>query len=304
MNLSIDPQLAGQFSRTSLQLEAAGNKLQEITNKITKVTEKEKRILDPGDWTNVYKKWTDWEDIEELQSSKVIEEDKINQISNKTDCLGHAHDHSKEREFFEQSEEIKLQECEKYRAMGNYLFKEGLLVKAAENYQVAIGYYEYCFPVDNAQQKSLDALRHACLCNASLCYTRLGHPREAVKTASYVIDECKSADHMKARYRRAQAYRHLDEFELAMDDLRVARALAPGEGCIAEEIILIKRMSRQYLANSKNFAKLSLCPDEAVRGGRGTSSEVLGANDDIDDKIPVEPLLPEALTIWREDCIV
>jgi hypothetical protein len=63
-----------------------------------------------------------------------------------------------------------------------------------EHYQIAISYYEYCFPGEgegegdkNTPQTELDALRHACLCNLSLCYLRLGSFRLAEESASLVL---------------------------------------------------------------------------------------------------------------------
>lgn len=284
-------------SKSTIQLEVAGRKLKEITEKITKVTEREDSVpQDRGDWTNIYRKWGDWEDIEELTAKKALEEGKIETISTRTtDCLGHTHDHSKERLFYESSEETKFKECEKHRAMGNYLFKEGLIEKAVDNYEIAIAYYEYCFPADDAQQKSLDSLRHACLCNASLCYTRLGHLRKAVESATEVIKECKTG-HAKAFYRRAQAYRHLDEYKLALNDLEEVKNLRATDKAVMEELSLIKRIAGQHLSNTKEFAKLSLTGSNPIDSVNVYSTDIVAQ--EFDDSIPIEPVWPQSL--WRD----
>ena len=110
--------------------------------------------------------------------------------------------------MFNLPEEEKIKFCERHRILGNHLFEEGLLPKAAEQYQTvvdnlqekrvihttesgfsmqALSFYEYCFPEDDAAQHSLDLVRYASLCNISLCYSRMGFLREAEEMATQVI---------------------------------------------------------------------------------------------------------------------
>ena len=103
-----------------------------------------------------------------------------------------------------------MNHCEKHRLKGNYLFLESLFPKAAEQYQLALSYYEYCFPDNDEAQLQLDNLRHACLCNISLCYYRMGQWRMAMSSATQVIEE--DENNAKALFRRSQAYRALDEY--------------------------------------------------------------------------------------------
>jgi len=86
--------------------------------------------------------------------------------------MGHYHDHSEERKLFKLPEAEKMAFCEHHRLLGNALYREGHLHKAAEKYQLALSYYQYCFPEEEALQAQLDAVRLACLCNASLCMRR------------------------------------------------------------------------------------------------------------------------------------
>ena len=95
--------------------------------------------------------------------------------------------------------------------IGNSLTMEGFYSKALEHFQIALSYYEYCFPEDEEMQQELDKVHYACLCNISLCYYRMKQWRNAVQAASEVLQE--DADNTKALYRRAQAYRALDEYE-------------------------------------------------------------------------------------------
>lgn len=198
------------------QLAAVESRLKVITTKLASVNVSRKvevpNKAEGWDWAKSYANWTNWEDIDELQQQKQKEETKLDGIVNKRDALGHYHDHSKERAFFELPEADKFKSCEENRKMGNYLFQEGVYPKAAEHYQIAIAYYEYCFPTDTAEQARLDELRRACLCNISLCYQKMGYLRQAIESANTVLKETNDT-HSKALFRRAQAYQHLHEYE-------------------------------------------------------------------------------------------
>lgn len=168
--------------------------------------------------------------------------------------MQHAHDHSKEKEFFMLPEEVKIRMCEENRQVGNYLFQQGTYTRAAERYQIAIAYYEYCFPEDEKVQEELDELRHACLCNVSLCYIRIGWYREAVEAASQVIKESHQK-HAKAFYRRGQAYRYLDEYENSLRDLNKSLQLIPNDVKVLEEKSIVQHLMEGYRHQSTVFSQ-------------------------------------------------
>lgn len=205
--------------KSDCQLAVAEQRLDHLNNKIAKLNSAKDLNLNKKenswDWTNSYSTWSDWEDIDDLQYAKNSEENRLTTILDKKETLGHYHDHSKEREFFKQSEVEKLKACERNRLLGNVLFKEGIFIKAAEHYQIAIAFYEYCFPTEEHMQKDLDELRHACLCNISLCYSCVGLYRNAIEAATTVIKETDGL-HSKSLFRRAQAFIQLDEYRLVI----------------------------------------------------------------------------------------
>ena len=158
------------------------------------------------DWTATYRKWDHCEvDDEPPLDPKTTSDSDLFQYA------AHQHDHSVEREFFERPEIEKIKQCERHRIRGNYLFNEGNWKKAIEQYNIALSLYEYCFPDLDTEQLRIDELRRACLCNLSLCQLRLKSYREAIEAASQVIEE--DPENAKAYFRRAQAYRGLDEYE-------------------------------------------------------------------------------------------
>ena len=235
------------------------------------------------DWTRSYSSWNSWEDIDELQNMKLREEMKIESIQSKRDLLAHNHDHSKEREFYELADEKKIQTCEIHRLLGNHLFHEGWFSKALDHYQIAVGLYEYCFPTDAMQQEELNRLRHICLCNMSLCLMHLGLYRRAVESSSTVLREC--TDSMvcsKALFRRAQAYRCLDEYELALTDLRAAKEMVPHNRSIASEVQLLRSLFSSHTKSQQVFAQAALTmsthPTRDGSSGPEATSPERGAN--------------------------
>lgn len=212
---------SAQAEETDKHIEEVQKRLGEINLRISQQQQRQEHVVVPcktlstekqWDWTKTYRGWEDWNDLDELQRQKSVEESKMESLIDKKDALGHVHDHSKEREFFQLREEEKSKICESYRRMGNYLFAEGSFDRAAEMFRVAIGYYEYCFPEESERQTELDNLRCTSLCNLALCYLKLGSPRKAIEVATTVISETGNA-YPKAYYRRGQAYRLLDEYE-------------------------------------------------------------------------------------------
>jgi len=211
------------------------------------------------DWTRSYSSWNTWEDIDEMQNMKLREEIKMESLQSKRELLAHNHDHSKERDFYELTDEKKFQTCEINRQQGNHLFHEGWFSKALDHYQIAVGLYEYCFPSDTKLQEELDRLRHICLCNMSLCLMHLGLYRRTVEISSTVLREC--TDSMmcsKALFRRGQAYRHLDEYELALTDLRAANEMVPHNRSILSEMQVVRCLCSSHNRSQQEFAKAAL----------------------------------------------
>jgi tetratricopeptide (TPR) repeat protein len=216
----------------SKQQEVSGNRLVELEALIEKCSvqndklESQASASAKSDWTQSYSYWSQWEDVEELHKAKEVEEENFSKLlSRSADFMGHTHDHAKERNIFYLPEAEKMIICERHRRKGNFLFYEGIYPKAAEQYQIALSYYEYCFPEKEEDQIHIESIRHACLCNISLCCIKMGEYRRAVESASHVIKE--DVLNSKAYFRRAQGYRGLEEFALASEDLSKSAELSP-----------------------------------------------------------------------------
>jgi len=84
----------------------------------------------------------------------------------------------------------------------------------------------------------------------------MGHLREAVEAASHVIRE--NASNAKAYFRRAQAYRLLDEYESAEEDLRRCKTLTPLDKDIARESKLLQVQRANANRKSKVVAAVMM----------------------------------------------
>lgn len=209
-----------QQQENTRSIEEVQKRLSSINEKIREQEKREKskkasstKDVPSLDWTNSYKKWEGWADMEDLLVSKEATEAHMESLYDKKDALGHLHDHSKEREFFSLPEPEKVRKCEQYRDLGNYLFHEGMFDRAAIQYKTAIGYYEYIFPDDDETQNYIDILRCQCLCNIALCFLRMEEYRKAIEACSTVIESNEDSTRTKALFRRGLAYRGLDDYE-------------------------------------------------------------------------------------------
>lgn len=185
------------------------------------------------DWTESYDKWSSWNKLEVLQEQKQTEEIKLQSLYEKQEAFAHNHDHTIEKQFFTQPEIEKYRACERHFTLGQYLFEEGLYLKAVENFEVAIAYYEYCFPEESnpeeqGLQDKLDTIREESFLYLVTCFVVVQEYRKAIDSANHILivpytaspsDTTHSSDNAhnlrldRARLQRAIAYRYLDEYE-------------------------------------------------------------------------------------------
>lgn len=233
---------------TKYQIQASQEKIAQLNEKLKRIAiENDESTASSSttkqdinkDWTKSYEKWEQFIDRDEVVELKNKEEQNYESLIAKADNLGHIHSHTEEREFFQQPEDKKLEVCRGYRTLGNYFVWEGSFIEAIEAYETSIGYYEYCFPEEESKQKELDDLRVACYLNVSMCYLRVKEYRKAIESASNAIRETKETN-PKAFYRRGQAYRLLDDYENAREDLEKALKLVPKDKLILEELKVLK----------------------------------------------------------------
>ena len=85
--------------------------------------------------SNYYESWNSFNDEEEKLHDNLAEDE--SNIKKDIDLfMDHHHDHQDEIAIFSLPESEKMKLCENHRVLGNYLYKEGLIPKACENYHL------------------------------------------------------------------------------------------------------------------------------------------------------------------------
>ena len=77
------------------------------------------------------------------------------------------------------------------------------------------------------KRRQIGRLRLDLLLNCVVCHSKIGETKNWEKIVKYCTLALESEDSPKARYHRAKAYRHLNEIEMAREDLMVAWTLDP-----------------------------------------------------------------------------
>lgn len=109
--------------------------------------------------------------------------------------------------------------------------------------------------------KALKSLRIQFHLNSALVHLKANRPLEAIKSTSNAleIEGLRDADKAKAYYRRGQAYGKTKEDSLAVEDLKKALQLNPGDGGVTAELNaaknrLVARREKEKKAYSKMFS--------------------------------------------------
>ena len=131
--------------------------------------------------------------------------------------------------------------------IGNGSFKAGNLHLALDKYQKGLRYLHESpdvsesDPADTAEQ--LRSIKTNLNLNCALLQVKLRQFDDAVKSATYVLEEdgASDAERAKALYRRALALTAQKADEEAQKDLEAAVKFAPGDSAILTELALVKK---------------------------------------------------------------
>ena len=114
--------LAVGYSASSLEaLE------REIKQRTDRTAARQECVKDKSDWTQSYKTWREWAEIEELKAKAEETKSRAQAVKKRQQALGGCdHDHSAERKVFEMPFEQKIKESYEFRECGNAWFLEGM----------------------------------------------------------------------------------------------------------------------------------------------------------------------------------
>ncbi|KAF8429734.1 cyclophilin-like domain-containing protein [Tirmania nivea] len=140
---------------------------------------------------------------------------------------------------------------------GNKAFKAGDLELGVEKYQKALRYInEYSTPSDEDPKElwgQLQALKFTLYSNLALLQNKQGNFRDAEGSASKAlqVDNIKDADKAKAYFRRGVAHSGLKDDDSALEDLKKANDLAPGDAAVVKELEAVKKKIQDKAAKTK-----------------------------------------------------
>ncbi|XP_019188626.1 PREDICTED: peptidyl-prolyl cis-trans isomerase FKBP62-like [Ipomoea nil] len=166
----------------------------------------------------------------------------------------------KERESWDMNTQEKIEAAGKKKEEGNVLFKAGKYARASKRYEKGAKFIEYDTSFSEEEKKQSKALKISCNLNNAACKLKLKDYKEAEKLCTKVLEL--ESTNVKALYRRAQAYIHFADFDLAEFDIKKALEIDPDNREVKLEYKVLKEKVKEY--NKKDakfygnmFAKLS-----------------------------------------------
>ncbi|XP_007049646.2 PREDICTED: peptidyl-prolyl cis-trans isomerase FKBP62 [Theobroma cacao] len=157
----------------------------------------------------------------------------------------------KEKESWDINTQEKIEAAGKKKEEGNVLFKAGKYVRASKRYEKAFKCIEYDSSFSEEEKKQAKVLKVACNLNNAACKLKLKDYKQAEKLCTKVL-ELESAN-VKALYRRAQAYIHLADLDLAEFDIKKALELDPDNREVKLEYKVLKEKMKEYNKKESKF---------------------------------------------------
>lgn len=142
------------------------------------------------------------------------------------------------------------------KEFGNKAFKAGDLSVALDKYQKGLRYLNEDPDLDNepADTKTkMDTLRISLNSNAALMSMKLSAWEDCVRAAdnALAVAGISDKDKAKALYRKGYAHVRLKDEDAALESLEQAKALAPEDAAINNELAAVKKAAAARLAKEK-----------------------------------------------------
>lgn len=151
--------------------------------------------------------------------------------------------------------EQKLQILNLIKESGNHFYRAGDYVKSARKYKKVTRYYNFFIDHTNdaEEKKALDTFQLVNLTNLAATELKLEDFNDVRFSCSAVIKI--DTNNSKAFYRRGIANLELNNFELALDDLKMSHKLVPGNRQVLKEFERAKKLLLDYRAAQKTQLK-------------------------------------------------
>lgn len=182
---------------------------------------------------------------------------------------------SYEKQYWEMSEEERLQSVPQLQEEGNALYKAGQHARARDKYREAIGRLENLMlreKPNDTEWLAFNAQKMPLLLNFTQCQLIEGEYYGAVEHCSTVLEH--QPDNVKALFRRGKAYVELCEGDSARQDLERCCKLDPSTATSCRKLLakLAATEKKHHDRDKKVYGKLFGAAKEAQSGKEGTAS--------------------------------
>ncbi|XP_022869959.1 70 kDa peptidyl-prolyl isomerase-like [Olea europaea var. sylvestris] len=157
----------------------------------------------------------------------------------------------KEKESWEMSAQEKIEAAAKKKEEGNAWFKAGKYQRASKRYEKAVSFIEYESSFNEEEKKQAEVLKITCNLNIAACKLKLKDYKEAERLCTEVLEI--DSKNVKALYRRAQAYIHLVELDLAEVDIKKAIEIDPDNRDVKLGYKFLKDKVKEYNRKDAQF---------------------------------------------------
>ncbi|CAA7404748.1 unnamed protein product [Spirodela intermedia] len=157
----------------------------------------------------------------------------------------------KEKESWDLNTPEKIEAAGKKKEEGNVLFKQGKYAKASKRYEKAAKFIEYDTSFSEEEKKQSKVLKVSCNLNNAACKLKLRDYKQAEKLCTKVLEI--ESQNVKALYRRAQAYIHLADLDLAEIDIKKALEIDPDNRDVKLEYKTLKEKMKEYNKKQAKF---------------------------------------------------
>ncbi|GLU10227.1 hypothetical protein SLE2022_270470 [Rubroshorea leprosula] len=157
----------------------------------------------------------------------------------------------KEKESWELNSQEKIEAAGKKKEGGNVLFKTGKYKRASKRYEKAVNFMDYDSTFSDEEKQQAKLLKVTCNLNNAACKLKLKDYKQAEELCTKVLEL--DSKNVKALYRRAQAYIHLADFEVAEVDIKRALEIDPDNRDVRAEYKLLKEKVREYNKKDAQF---------------------------------------------------